>query len=198
MKIAKKIITIIALIIMSLILFVNIIILINSYTKPKEVPSFFGWKPFIVLSGSMETEIKTGDIVVVKETDTSTLKENDVIAFREDNIVITHRIIKIENVNGETHYITKGDNNTSTDKGFVIPSQVEGIYKFRIARVGNMAMFIQTPVGIIVCLSIPIIILLLLQSFNSKEDERNAEEKEKRLKEELSKLKEENKRLQKK
>ncbi len=201
MKITKRIITAIVLIIMVPVLFVNLVILINSYTKPDEVPSFFGWKPFIVLSGSMETDICAGDIVVVKEVDTSKLKENDIIAFREENIVITHRIVKIENVNGVKHYITKGDNNNSQDKGYVVDSQVEGIYKFKIARVGNLAMFIQTPIGIIVCLSIPIIILLFLQSIDSKNDEKyykEKERKERKLEKELEELKQENKRLQRK
>ena len=96
------------------------------------------------------------------------------------------------------YYINIVGNNSEKDKGYVLPSQVEGIYKYRIARVGNLAMFIQTPIGIIVCLSIPIIILLLLQSAESKNDEKYAEEKEKRLEIELKRLKEENKKLQKK
>ena len=104
-----KVVTIIVLVILIPIIFVNGVIIADSVIHPDEVPSFFGWKPFIVLSGSMETDICAGDIVVVKEVDTSKLKENDIIAFREENIVITHRIVKIENVNGVKHYIKKGD-----------------------------------------------------------------------------------------
>ena len=73
----KKIISIIVLILLLPVLIVNSVILINSYTKPDEIPSFMGWKPFIVLSGSMETEIKTGDIVVVKEVPIEDVKLND-------------------------------------------------------------------------------------------------------------------------
>ena len=165
MKIVKKILTSIIMIILCSILFVSGVILINSYIKPNEVPSFFGWKPFIVLSGTMETQIMTGDVAVVKKIDANELKENDIIAFKDDdNIVITHRIIEIiKDENGNTKYKTKGDNNNDEDDGFVRPEQIEGIYKFRIGKLGNLALFIQTPVGMVVCISIPLLLLLLLQ-----------------------------------
>ena len=63
----------------------------NAY--PDKVPDIFGIKPMIVLSGSMETSIHTGDLVFVKMVDPATLKKNDVIAFRnEADTVTTHRI----------------------------------------------------------------------------------------------------------
>ena len=75
MKIIKKVLTIIIMIILCGILFISGVILVNSYINPNEVPSFFGWKPFIVLSGSMETQIMTGDITVVKDVNTNELQE---------------------------------------------------------------------------------------------------------------------------
>ena len=69
MKKVKTIIVIILLILLLPIIIVNSVIIVNSYMNPDKIPSFCGWKPFIVLSGSMETQIKTGDLVIVKETD---------------------------------------------------------------------------------------------------------------------------------
>lgn len=198
----KKVISIIILIILIPILFVNGVILINSFMHPDEIPSFFGWKPFIVLSGSMEKVIYPGDLAIVKEIDTKELKEQDVIAFKENNVVITHRIIDIVEEHGEEKYITKGDNNTMQDNGFVKPEQVEGILKFRIARLGNLAMFIQTPIGMIISLSIPIGMLLIIQKIendNKKKEENEVQKnKEKNLEEEIERLKKQNKELMKK
>lgn len=190
----KRIISIIILIILIPILFVSAVILVNSYVKPDEVPSFFGWKPFIVLSGSMETKILAGDVVVVKEVDTQTLKKGDIIAFKENDIVITHRIDEIIQEDGETKYITKGDNNNTRDNGYVLPSQVEGLYEFRIARLGNLAMFIQTPIGMIICLSIPLLLLVIIQVKDSKDDT----DKKKEMEEQIEKLKKQNEELMKK
>ena len=197
----KKAISIIVILILIPILLISIVILVDSHTHPNEVPSFFGWKPFIVLSGSMETQISAGDIVVVKEIDTNELKKGDIIAFKDGNIVITHRIDEVTEIDGKTQYITKGDNNSTQDIGYVLPEQVEGVFKFKIARLGNIAMFIQTPLGMIVCLSIPIIIIILLQTADSKKEKEELVaklNKQSKMEEEIEKLKKQNEELMKK
>ena len=197
----NKVVSIIILIILIPILFVNGVILVNSFMHPDEIPSFFGWKPFIVLSGSMETEIDAGDVAVVKETDTASLKKGDIIAFKSGEIVITHRIYDIIQEEGETRYITKGDNNNAEDNGYVLPEQIEGVYQFKISRLGNIEMFIQTPIGMIVCLSVPFIILVLVQIVDSKRNQKYIEEKgnkQKIMEEEIERLKKENEELMKK
>lgn len=197
----KKVIYIIAIIIMCIILFVSGVILINSLISPNEVPSFFGWKPFIVLSGSMESEIYAGDVAVVKEVDEDEIKEGDIIAFREGETVITHRIVKQEEENGEKVFYTKGDNNNEIDTNTVSLNQIEGVYKFKISGLGNVAMFIQTPTGILACLSIPLALLIILQIVNSaqeRKNRRNEENENRKLQEEIEKLRQENKELSRK
>ena len=197
---AKKIISILLLIILLPILLVNSVILINSVINPDEVPSFFGWKPFIVLSGSMESEIFAGDIAVVRETDE--FKKNDIIAFKtEDNIVITHRIVDVVLEDGLNKYVTKGDNNNTEDRGYVYEEDIEGVFVFKISRLGNVAMFIQTPVGMISCLSIPILILIVLQYIDNIKANKyvaNRINKEKDLEAEIERLKKQNEELSKK
>lgn len=197
----KKAISIIVILILIPILLISIVILVDSHTHPNEVPSFFGWKPFIVLSGSMETQISAGDIVVVKEIDTKELKKGDIIAFKDGNIVITHRIDEVTEIDGKTQYITKGDNNSTQDIGYVSPEQIEGVFKFKVSRLGNLAMFIQTPLGMIVCLSIPIIIIILLQTTDSKKEKEELVaklNKQSKMEEEIEKLKKQNEELMKK
>jgi len=194
----KIIISVILLILLLPILFVSFVILINSYTHPDEIPSFFGWKPFIVLSGSMETEIFAGDIAVVKEVELDTLKENDIIAFREENIVITHRIVNIIETENELKFITKGDNNADNDNDYVLGENIEGKYQFKISRLGNFAMFLQTPIGLVICLSIPILGLFISKIIENKKEEKEKNNKEQELKEEIERLKRENDELSKK
>ena len=196
----KKAISILIIIILLPILFVNGVILLNSFIHPDKIPSFFGWKPFIVLSGSMETEIFPGDLVIVKDVGTDGLKVDDVIAFKSGDIVVTHRIVEIIEENGIKKYKTKGDNNNTQDVGEVLPEKVEGLYKFRIAKLGNLAMFIQTPIGIISCLSIPLLLLIILHMKESKEDKKYINEKfnqQKQMEKELEELRKKNNELQK-
>lgn len=191
----KKIISIIILIIILPILFVNVVILIDSVVNPNEVPGFFGYKPFIVLSGSMKNEINSGDLVLTKEIEPEKLKKGDIISFREGEIVVTHRIVDIVEDNGEKGFVTKGDNNEANDLNIVKFENVEGIYLNKISGLGNVAMFIQTPTGIIISLSIPLAILIcinLMQANSTKNDEET-----KRMKQEIEKLKQENAELKK-
>ena len=133
----KKTLCIILIIILLPIFFVNMVILIDAWTHPDEVPSFFGWKPFIVLAESMEHTIDSGDVVIVKEIDSKELKKGDIIAYKQENIVFVSRISQVINENESTKYITKGDNMADVDPGYVLESQFEGILKYRIEKIGN-------------------------------------------------------------
>lgn len=197
----KNIVLITILIILLPIILVSIIITIKSIVNKDEVPSFLGYKPFIVLSGSMETEINTGDIAVVKNTTQNEIKEGDIIAFRSEEIVITHRIIGIEYKDGKIQYITKGDNNNAEDKNRVEFEQIEGKYVFKIANLGNIAIFIQRPLGIAACLSIPFILIILVYMDEYEEVKDKVREKEKELNdliEEMNRMRRENEELAKK
>lgn len=131
------------------------IVFIQSKMNPNKTPSILGYKPFIVLSGSMETEIYKGDLVVVKNVDAETLKKNDVIAFRDnEDYVVTHRIVEVINENGKLKFITKGDNNNTNDFDYVEISDVEGVYKFKIPDLGNVLLFLQKPTTLIIALII--------------------------------------------
>lgn len=195
MKIVKKILIVLIMTILCSILFVGGVILVNSYKNPNNVPSFFGWKPFIVLSETMENEIMDGDIVVVKQIDTNLLENNDIIAYKNNNeMVIISRIIEIEKEDEKTKYKIKADNSMNKDIEYILSEQIEGIYKFRIAKLGNFAIFIQTPIGMIAFLSIPLILLLLVQCEESTRERKYIKnskleiEKLKKEKDELNKI----------
>ncbi len=133
------------------VLAVNLSIMIQANTDKDKVPSVFGYKPFIVLSGSMETEIKVGDLIITKMVDPTTLGVDDVIAFRDsEGAVTTHRIIEVVNREGIDYFITKGDNNTSQDQNLVELGDVEGIYVTRIPSVGNLLNGLANPTTIII------------------------------------------------
>lgn len=153
-----KIVEYIFICILILIVILMGIIFIKTKTNPEKIPSIFGYKPFIVMSGSMETELYKGDLVFIKNIKTSDLKEGDIIAFKdEDNYVITHRIVKAVNQNGNMEFITKGDSNNTNDNWKVTEEKVEGIYKFKISNLGSFVLFMQQPSTLIITLAIIII-----------------------------------------
>ena len=169
-------------------------IMIKANIHPEQVPDVLGYKPMIVLSGSMETSIHTGDLVFVKIVDTTTLKENDVVAFRnEEDTVTTHRIIEIVYENGKQYFKTKGDANNIEDANLVEMEDVEGLYVGRLAGVGNFLMFIQKPIGLCTVLLVILVIGLIWLYLVNKKDEkeyRKMDEKERLEFEEFKRQKE--------
>lgn len=169
-------------------LLINVTLIAKSYIHPDQVPDFMGYKPFIVLSGSMEPGIMTGDMVFVKNTDAGNLQKGDVIAYKSGDAVITHRIIDVTSENGEVRYITQGDANDSPDQTSVKPSDVEGIYQTRIAGAGKAAMFMQTTSGMIIFVVCPLILFILWDIVRRKMIDRKELSRTKELEQELERL----------
>lgn len=141
----------IACIILVPVLLINLWIMIQSKTNQDKVPSVFGYKPFMVLSGSMEGKILKGDLILTKTVDAETLKVGDIIAFRDaQGSVTTHRIIDEVTSNGVRYFITKGDNNKTQDQNLVELKDVEGIYVLRIPGVGSIMKSLSEPMTIII------------------------------------------------
>lgn len=158
-------------------LIINIFIMIQVKSNSNKVPSIFGYKSFIVLSGSMESKIDIGDLVIVKQTKFNDLKVNDIIAFRDnENLVTTHRIIDEVNVNNQKCFKTKGDSNNTEDEGVVCEKQVEGKYQWKIAKIGSFIMFIQTPLGFMIMMLTILIICILIYFISSKKVEKMTDE----------------------
>ena len=75
-------------------------------------------KPLIVVSGSMEPEIMTGDLLVATRVDTADLAVGDVVSLPSEltDALVTHRIVSIEeSTPGRFTIAMKGDANEFGD-----------------------------------------------------------------------------------
>lgn len=82
-------------------------------------PHLLGYRTAAMLSGSMEPEIATGDLVVTVPRPAADVQVGDVITFRipvEDHRVETHRVTEVvERRDGSVAVRTKGDANPAED-----------------------------------------------------------------------------------
>lgn len=182
-------VVLIACLILVPLLIMNLSIMFQAKSNEDQVPSIFGIKPFMVLSGSMETEIHRGDLILTKIIDPETLRIDDVIAFRDaEGTVTTHRIIDIVVKNGVSYFITKGDNNNAQDQNLVELSDVEGLYIGRIPGIGSMMSSLAEPTTIIMLVLGVTVIFVIGFSISSKK-QRELERQEfleyKRMKEQM-------------
>ena len=157
----------------------NLSIIIKSKINKNEVPGILGYKPLIVLSGSMKSTIDIGDLVFVKDVNIKDLNEGDIIAYKASSkSIVTHRIINVINDKNDICFETKGDSNNIKDEGLVYPADVEGVYKFKIAKIGSLILFLQEPLGfslMMVCILLIGSIMFMIENRKnrnlSKEDE---------------------------
>lgn len=153
-------------IILVLLLICNITIIVRGVVSPERPPSVLGMTPMVVLSGSMSGEqeghIEIGDLIVARKVDAADLKVGDVISYMDGKSAVTHRIIGIvEGVSGNRYFETKGDANNAPDLSTVSEEQLIGRFWFRIPYLGDFALFLQQPLGMLIFVGIPLIAFLL-------------------------------------
>ena len=120
---------------------------------------------YVIVSGSMEPLIKVRDAVVVKRTTEENIKEGDVITYRALDeayygILITHRVVNIETIDGERVYITKGDHNDTIDRSPVKFDQIQGKVVMRIPKIGYLKYFLIEYYGWIIAIVFPSVAII--------------------------------------
>lgn len=133
------------------------------------VPTIIGIKPCIVLSGSMEPQIKTGSIVYANtHVEVGTIKQGDIIVFNIGETQVIHRVININ----ENSFITKGDANENEDLAPVNLSQYKGKYIFSIPYLGKILLKCKTRTGKFIVFSvIGLNILCCLYAVNTHDED---------------------------
>ncbi len=143
---------------------VNLVLVVKSYMDEERIPTVFGVAPVICLSGSMEPEFSTGDMIFIQEVDTETLQVGDVICFIPygSDAAVTHRIIETQINGGLNTFITRGDANNTEDRTPVSAPEVQGKYTgVHIPGLGDLALFMQTTTGMIVFIVVPLLLFVL-------------------------------------
>lgn len=176
MFIFEKLVMILLYIILIPIIIYNLTLMIKSYINPIEIPDFFGFKSFVIISESMEPTIMTGDAILVKEVKQEELKVKDIISFQDGDSINTHRIVEILEDNGIIKYKTKGDNNKKEDKELVTYDKIEGLYQFRIKGFGKIVEVIKNKITLVVLL----IVLVLISTCQVRINKKRLTRKEKR------------------
>ncbi len=175
------------------ILIINCTLIVKSLVNKDEVPSIGGTMPLIVLTDSMYPDIKSGDIIICKRINPEDIKVDDVISFYDPagngTAVVTHKVVEVINNNGQLSFRTKGINNNTEDRLPVRADKVIAEYTgIRIPAAGNVAIFMQSSTGLIVCVIVPIILFVGYDLIRRKKYEKGNSDDVEALKAELEAL----------
>ena len=108
-----------------------------------------------IASSSMEPTLTRGDLIVISRVSPAAIQEGDVIVYKVPLSFqqkygyppsICHRVVRIQNTDGELAFRTKGDS-TGQDPFLVLPEQVVGKESKSISFLGYLVMFPQSRQG---------------------------------------------------
>ena len=136
-------------------------------------PSVFGYQIYGVLSGSMngsdKTSFDTGSMVLVKTKDVNKIVEGDIITFRglsAEAPMTTHRVVKVNNSDGNLTFTTRGDANNVDDPKPIQAEKVVGTVRGHIPYLGYLTGFAETKTGLIFLVFIPGALVIFYELFN--------------------------------
>ena len=128
----------------------------------KPMPRFLVVASAVVVSGSMEPEIGVGDFIVTASR--GEYEVGDIVTYiGPDGVSTTHRIVaKI----GQ-QYVVQGDANNAPDTFRPSAENIIGKVVLVLPGFGNVAAFLQTPLGIFVVVAAAVVLWLLIDLFSS-------------------------------
>lgn len=176
MRILKKLFKWLFIGVMALVFLLAVASVLMRIRPLEKMPVIRGYKPLVVLGGSMEPAIKVGSVVVVKQVNPTQIKVGDIITFRapveSDQLVkgerplTTHRVTKISHRNGRVEFKTKGDANEDPDSWKVTEGDVLGRASFPVPYLGYVSRFARTLRGFILLVILPGLLIIAIEIRN--------------------------------
>ena len=169
-KIFKVLWNILSKIITILIIFVSIIIVVQKVTNNKE--SFFGYRIFRVQTGSMIPKYNIGDVILVKEKDINKIKVGDDVTYKGEagsvkGLLVTHRVIDIEEVEGKKAFHTKGIANNLEDP-VVSGNQINGVVQTKLYILSLICLLLNNKYVFYFCGVLPLTIYVGFRIFKGR------------------------------
>lgn len=112
---------------------------------PVAAPRIAGFETYAVETASMDPTIPVGALVVVQPEGAADLVEGDIVAYQRGDVVIVHRVIANQVVEG--YLTTKGDANELEDQEPVRYESVIGSVVFSVPYLGTFGGILTTIEG---------------------------------------------------
>ncbi len=132
--------------------------------------SFFNYRMFTVITGSMEPKYHVGDVLIAKHVDPSVIKEGDAISYEgkhgdfKDKI-ITHEVVKVEkDENGKYLFRAKGLSNLIEDP-IVSEEQLYGKIVYKSIGLSFVYNIISSNIGFYLCIIVPLVFIIGYEAF---------------------------------
>lgn len=159
-KIISNILFVIFMLIMVLLIFITAQ---SRFTG--EEPSLFGYRIYIVESGSMAPALPVDSMIIIKETPAIEIEEGDIVTYYagSGNTRVTHRVVEV--VGEGEQFITQGDANNTQDANILQGNKIIGKLILTIPHVGKVFRGLSSTVGIALLITLGIMWIILPMVF---------------------------------
>ena len=172
MQAVKKIGSIVISVVMWIIILVSALYAFTTLATKDDgsVSNLAGFTPMTVQSDSMSPTFDQGDLIVVKQCDTSSLQVGDIVTFHTivdgQYALNTHRIVSIDELNGMHSFTTKGDNNDIADQHVISDGDIVGKYVLKIPYLGKVMDILSSSMGFLIIIVIPMLLFFIYQVYH--------------------------------
>lgn len=163
--IGSKIVAFVEWIIILLLLF---LVILSGFQRFSKQHNLFGYRVYIVASGSMIPTYNIGDTLLIKEMDASNIKKGDAVTYIGDDVgidgmIITHQVQEVEmGEDGKYYFHTKGIANNIEDP-IVSEEQVLGKVVYRFFLLSFIGRITTSKLLLFCFIAIPIAILIAIE-----------------------------------
>ena len=163
-----------------IIICICIIIVVQKVTNNEE--SFLGFRIFRVQTGSMIPKYQIGDVILVKETDPDKIQIGDDVTYEGETgsmsgLIVTHRVIDIEEADGKRIFHTKGIANTMEDP-VISEDQINGVVQTKMYILSLICLLLINKYVFYFCGIVPLTIYVAFRLFKGKKVKRIEREDE--------------------
>ncbi len=143
---------------------IHVLLLLFALIAVIVLPYLVYSKFLIVLSESMVPIMQMGDVVVVKSEKPENIAVGDIIAFNDPdgrkNVIITHRVVGVEYIDGKLSFKTKGDAVEDADPFAVKAGDLVGRVAFIFPIIGFFLKSGKNPFVFLLLVLIPAALLV--------------------------------------
>ena len=164
-KSRRRLLTKLILILLLPVLLINLSLIVQSALWPDRLPTIFQHKALILLPDAVTGNRSVG---LIRTVEPDQLRLQDPIAYRQGQTFFIETVSRISNERGLTTVETVAGPEPDAPRTVVPPSQVEGILVWRIPRLGDVALFMQTPAGLLLFLVLPIVLYFLTDTWTGR------------------------------
>lgn len=107
-----------------------------------------GHRALVVMSGSMEPVLGTGDLAVVEVVAPAEADPGEIVTFRDptrSRLLVTHRVVEVRRVGRWFAFVTKGDRNTGVEEWTVDADGTIGRLILSVPGAGRTLTWLDRP-----------------------------------------------------